>query len=365
MDNKERFFTACDLKEPDRVPYYDFFNEESIIKHGKELYREEAADFDGVEVGYNAPSFEVYDLLFRITRDLDIDCVMCAGIPGLLRIKGNEQYAKDGFGNVYFLSEEGEPVPVEGAVKDTSDLQKAAKARPETSDFRQLEHFVKNVSDRVVAYNLADTFKVSWRLLGGLEKLLPIYVTDKELAHKLARIGTEYLKVEIEMAVDAGAEILIQDGDLADTRSTFMSPKMFREFVKPYCVETTQVAHDKGVKIIKHSDGNVKAILEDLIEIGYDGFNPVEPQCMDIVEVKHQMAGRASVQGNIDCMYLLPFGTPDQVEETVKDTLKKVAPGGGYVCTSSNSIHPGCKPENTIAMIRAVQKYGKYPISID
>ena len=89
-----------------------------------------------------------------------------------------------------------------------------------------------------------------------------------------------------------------------------LSTKAFRSFPNALVFFNFSTKRSsKGVKIIKNSDGNVKAILEDLIEIGYDGFNPVEPQCMDIVEVKHQMSGRASVQGNIDCMYLLPFGT--------------------------------------------------------
>jgi uroporphyrinogen decarboxylase len=52
------------------------------------------------------------------------------------------------------------------------------------------------------------------------------------------------------------------------------------------------------------------------------------------------------------------------VKESVKDTIAQAAPGGGYIISSSNSIHPGCKPENYIAMVEAARKYGKYPINI-
>jgi uroporphyrinogen decarboxylase len=81
---------------------------------------------------------------------------------------------------------------------------------------------------------------------------------------------------------------------------------------------------------------------------------------MDIEAVKRHLAGKTCVLGNIDCQDLLPSGTQREVDQAVKDTIKKAAPGGGYILTSSNSIHPGCKPENFIAMVRAAHAYGKY-----
>ena len=86
---------------------------------------------------------------------------------------------------------------------------------------------------------------------------------------------------------------------------------------------------------------------------------------MDIGEVKARYGDRLCILGNIDCTYLLPFGSPEEVEETVKETIRVAAPGGGYVISSSNSIHPGCKPENYLALVRAARKYGTYPISVD
>ena len=81
---------------------------------------------------------------------------------------------------------------------------------------------------------------------------------------------------------------------------------------------------------------------------------------MDIEEVKSHLAGRACILGNIDCRDLLPFGTEEEVERVTRETIEKAAPGGGYIISSSNSIHPGCKPENYIAMVRAAHKYGGY-----
>jgi uroporphyrinogen decarboxylase len=86
---------------------------------------------------------------------------------------------------------------------------------------------------------------------------------------------------------------------------------------------------------------------------------------MDIGEVKAKYGDRLCILGNIDCTYLLPFGSEEEVAEAVKETIRVAAPGGGYIISSSNSIHPGCKPENYIAMVGAARDYGAYPIDIE
>jgi len=118
------------------------------------------------------------------------------------------------------------------------------------------------------------------------------------------------------------------------------------------------------VPIIKHTDGNIWPILNDLMEAGFDGLHPIQPQCLDIKEVKDHLKGKACILGNIDCTYLLPFGSKEEVVETVKDTIRLAVPGGGYILSSSNSVHPGCKGENVVAMFETARKYGTYPLKV-
>jgi len=162
------------------------------------------------------------------------------------------------------------------------------------------------------------------------------------------------------MAVDVGADIIVVPGDLAGEHTTIMSPDAYREFIRPHHEEIVARAHARGVPIVKHSDGNVWPILDDLLAVGFDGIHPIQPQCMDIGEAKAHLQGRACVLGNIDCRDLLVFGTETEVEQTVKETIEAAAPGGGYILSSSNSIHPGCKPENYVAMVKAAHEYGRY-----
>jgi uroporphyrinogen decarboxylase len=82
---------------------------------------------------------------------------------------------------------------------------------------------------------------------------------------------------------------------------------------------------------------------------------------MDIAQAKRDFGKRTCLLGNIDCSFLLVYGSPDEVRQSVKETIAEAAPGGGYIISSSNSIHPGCKPENYLAMVEAAREYGRYP----
>ena len=102
-------------------------------------------------------------------------------------------------------------------------------------------------------------------------------------------------------------------------------------------------------------------ILDVLIESGYDGLNPLEPQAgMDMAKVKDYCGDKICLLGNIDSVDLLPGGSREEVEQAVVQTIEDGADGGGLIICSSNSLHPGVNPENCIAMFQAVRKHGQY-----
>jgi uroporphyrinogen decarboxylase len=110
-----------------------------------------------------------------------------------------------------------------------------------------------------------------------------------------------------------------------------------------------------------HSDGNLWPILDLILETGYDGINPLEPQAgMEMKKVKACCGDRICLLGNIDSVDLLPRGNAKQVEQAVIQTIKDGAAGGGLIICSSNSLHPGVNPENCITMFKAVRKHGQY-----
>jgi len=95
-------------------------------------------------------------------------------------------------------------------------------------------------------------------------------------------------------------------------------------------------AHALGLKVIRHSDGNLWSIMDILIDTGYDGLNPLEPQAgMDLKKVKDAHGDTICLLGNIDCKELLPSGTTAEVEDAVKQAIDVAAAGGGYIVCSS------------------------------
>ena len=196
-----------------------------------------------------------------------------------------------------------------------------------------------------------------------MENLLLDYYDNPRLAHELAEMVIDYKVRLMRKAIREGADAVVSGDDYANQHGTVMSPQHFRQFVLPYLKRSIDAAHDEGVPFIKHTDGNIWAILDDLVQAGIDALDPIEPAAgMDIGEVKAKYGDRIAVIGNVDCSFVLTRGTVEEVEEAVKETIAKASPGGGHILASSNSIHPAVKPENYKAMVEAARKYGRYPI---
>ena len=109
-----------------------------------------------------------------------------------------------------------------------------------------------------------------------------------------------------------------------------------------------------------HSDGNILDIIPDLIEIGVDVLNPVQPECMDPVEIKEMYGSRLSFWGTIGTQTTMPFGSVKEVEETTRRMIETVGKGGGLVIAPTHLLEPEVPLENIDAFYRAVRKYGKY-----
>jgi uroporphyrinogen decarboxylase len=123
------------------------------------------------------------------------------------------------------------------------------------------------------------------------------------------------------------------------------------------------VAKGKGIPFLKHTDGNLWPILDDIVNTGIACLDPLEPIAdMDMARVKTAYGHRIALAGNVDCGQLLPFATRAEVTEAVKETIAKGAVNGGFILASSNSIHPAVKPENYRAMVEAGRTFGAYPL---
>ncbi len=360
MNSKERILTALDNRQPDKVPIFELYINESSIVNLARILAPEAVKIEAGKDKFGSESVEVMDLYCLLVEELGLDATCTNFSIGIEDIGDN--HGRDKYGTTYLLSEHGEPTPVDGPIKTPEDLigfDMASKL--EAEDFATVKYVIDKVGkDKAHFVSITDPFKVSWRRRGSMQNLLMDYMLEPQMVHDMAQISVDFDKAAIDIIADIGADAVTMPGDLAGEDTTIMSPKHYREYIKPYQKQIVDHAHKRGLKIIKHTDGNMWPILDDFFEVGFDGVHPIQPQCMDIGEVKTHLDGKMCVLGNIDCRTLLVTETEADVVESVKETIEKAAPGGGYIISSSNSIHPNVVQENYIAMVRAAHKYGVY-----
>ena len=244
-------------------------------------------------------------------------------------------------------------------------------------DFQSLEFPDPHAPGRMdEAERLVKRFKGKRALFGGLvgQKIphlargLDGYTVDlyrsPRLAKRFMEVTTKY-NIEIgKLLIDQGVDMICMGGDLAGKDGPLMSLNQFREVFAPAIREPTEAFHKRGVPVIKHSDGNLNPIMDDLIATGVDAVHSLEPLAgMNIAEIKAKYGDRVCLLGNIDCSHTLTLKPLRQVEREVKECINAASPGGGHILSSSNCFHAAVKLENVLAMIRAGRKYGKYPIT--
>ncbi|MBW1983523.1 MAG: hypothetical protein JRI53_02295 [Deltaproteobacteria bacterium] len=359
MNGRERIITALNVQIPDRVPLYIHgINEAPIIGIGKHITDglPEPKQFHEMN---ESEKMKLVDTLLLIHETFGVDGFTSFEIGHETEI--NEQDVTDDWHVIYRRNPHGLPVPVGHPVKDANDLNQFRAPEPKREHLLLLDlgrdRFQGNVA---LFWMMRGVFVRSWRLIGMENYMINLY-QDPEFIHRVAAMVTEYSLKQLDLLAEAGVDVLIVEDDIASTDNLLISPKDFKEFVNPYNRKLVDRAHALGLKVIRHSDGNLWSIMDILIDTGYDGLNPLEPQAgMDLKKVKDAHGDTICLLGNIDCKELLPSGTTAEVEDAVKQAIDVAAAGGGYIVCSSNSLHPEVNPENCIAMFEAAKRYGRY-----
>ena len=159
----------------------------------------------------------------------------------------------------------------------------------------------------------------------------------------------------------AGFEILLLGDDVSTQLNMMMSPEMWREFLKPRLASVIAAAKEEKPEILifYHGDGNLQKIIPDLIEIGVDILNPVQPECMDPVEIKRQYGDKLVLWGTIGTQTTLPFGTTDEVRAWCKKMIREAGFNGGLCLAPTHMVEPEVPFENMMAFIETVQEHNK------
>lgn len=361
MTGRERILACLDGKKPDRVPLYIHAINEVTIK-GITRLMDSSIPLPEKDNVYEMNQKELMLLLnafFTIHEYYGVDGLTCFDLLNEKPV--DNEHVIDQFGVTYKKSIFGLPVPAKHPVITENDFRNYTPPKP-TLEELQLLHFARQrfADQKALFWMMRGTFVRATRLL-GLENFMVNIYDNPQFVHSVCKMVTEYNLAKIELLQQSGLDVLIVEDDIADKNRPFISTEHFKEFINPYNRQLVEKAHSLGLKVIRHSDGNLWSIMDILVETGYDGLNPLEPQAgMDLKKVKEYTGNKLCLLGNIDCQELLSSGSTDDVYKAVKDAIDVAGKDGGLIICSSNSLHPGVKPENCIAMFEATKKYGRY-----
>jgi uroporphyrinogen decarboxylase len=348
MTSRERIFCALERSVPDRVPLYEAVVDEKVMQALLPGCDYAAFnDWIGLDnAGLNRSSWRKDNITTWVDKE-----------RGLFR---------DAWGVIRGWGPESTPYPVEGPIKRPEDLKTYRPPDPNAPDaLGHLPEIVRQFKGRKAIVVIGRDGFFNPAHLRGEEQFLMDMIENPRLVHDLIEVCLSHDIPFIRRAIRAGAEIVCFGDDYADKRGPLMSPAHFREFVLPALTKVVKAAKDAGAYVIKHTDGNIMPLLDMIVDAGIDGLNPIEPAAgMDIAEVKRRVGHKVALVGNIDCGHLLCFGTPEQVRETVRRTMRVAGHNGGFLLSSSNSIHSSVKPENYLAMAQACHEFGEYPLKV-
>ena len=193
----------------------------------------------------------------------------------------------------------------------------------------------------------------------GMEVLMTDMALNEELAdYHLDRV-TQISVAQARNFALAGVDGLYLGDDIGMQRALMFSLEMYRRFLKPRLKQVIDAAKNirPDIIVIYHSCGYAKPFIEDLIEVGVDVLNPVQPECMSFEELFTAYGDRLSFFGTLGTQTLMPFGTPEQVRETVNRNLDFAGPRGGLLVSPTHILEPEVPVENIVAFIDACRDY--------
>lgn len=207
----------------------------------------------------------------------------------------------------------------------------------------------------------AGIFQDCWNLR-GMARFLEDMARDRDFAEALLeRVTAIHIRLWEHFldAVGEYVDVAETADDLGGQAGLLISPRMYRELIKPrHAALNAAIRSRTQARILYHSCGAILPVIDDLVEIGVDVLNPIQPLpgLMDPEELKSRYGGCLIFHGGLDVQSLLPTGTPDQVRAHVRRYLDVLGPDR-YVMAPANSVQPGTPPENLVAAYEAARDY--------
>ncbi len=349
MNSRERILSTLNHQEPDRCATFSWMGEWAwkTLEDELQMSRADAAERLGIDHwhGFGLP----------VATPDDHDTRLQQFIPETLCNAADVKIHKDGR-----VERNGVKIwwPLQNA-ESVDDMADYPFETPDLIATPTAEHRaeVRRLKDAgwVVTGATIQPFKAAWELR-GMENLMCDFMLQPDFVDFLYDRIYGFVAAYCVRLAAAGVDVVQIYGDLAMQDRLLVPPELWRRFDKARLTALIEQVKrtNPAVKVFMHTDGDVSAIVPDLIDCGLDILNPIQPECMDPVEVKRRWGDRLVLHGGVSLQRTLPFGTVDDVKGEVRRLVSECGRGGGYVLGPTNAITGDVPIRNIIAMYEAV-----------
>jgi len=202
-------------------------------------------------------------------------------------------------------------------------------------------------------------FELSWKLR-GFENALVDAVAEPDFYEEMLDRLTELYLAFVDYTADLPVDAIMFGDDWGDQRGVILGPERWRKFIKPRWARIYQAVHERGKLTISHCCGSVEAIMPDIIEIGLDVLESVQPEAADMnpYELKKKWGDKITFWGCLGTQSTTHFGTPEGIRAEVARLCREMGAGGGYILSPAKPLQPGTPVENAAAALEAFTDQG-------
>ena len=351
MNSRERVIRACNLEEPDTVPIYASFTPQVSSALSSHLGITEGEDV-GLALGNDVVSIENPMIFYKGFFDY------------ILEMKQGDTYTNE-WGIVWqrigYYSEMVEhPLANISSISELDDID--FDSHFDEQRFEGIEKQVNKYSeDYATICGGLSLFEAPW-YLRGFDRFMKDLLSNERFALRLIDKVEDFSMKVAKRLLEYGIDMFATGDDVGMEKNMLISPRLWRKVFKPRWEKNFRELRKKNSDLIisHHTCGHVTPIIPDLIDVGLDVLNPVQPRAMDPAELKTEFGDRLAFWGTVDEQRTLPFGSVADVEGEVKLRIETVGKGGGLMLAPSHNIQPDTSLENIIAFYRASKKYGSY-----
>ena len=199
-------------------------------------------------------------------------------------------------------------------------------------------------------------FERAWSLY-GMENILVDMIIDEDKAFKIFEGIYEHHWNLLDYILDKNFDAVYFGDDWGQQQGLIMGPNAWRTYIKPKVKKLFEKVKSKGKQIVLHSCGDLREIMPDLIEMGVDVYNTVQPEIYDLATLKKEYGKDLTFYGGISTQQFLPFATEAQVREETKKVLDIMMKEGGYILSPTHAVTNDIPVENILALVDEGKKY--------